>query len=283
MKYGILVDPECRLSLTMNGITPSRLSMLLAALVLASPVAHGQQQPVDGLQPVDQRVADRGALSTSLRWVQYGLNQPYDFKDLYQLPVGTESYVRRNSGLWAVFPDSMYVNTEQGIYSTVPAGTVFYIGGPRDVLPQIERNQNPYRSTDAIPVNRAIESRIEASLLNHRIPASSVLAEMSNGRGPVDVSMETTATTTKPAPPPPPARSEIRQAWITAMPAFTFLHDEAYRRQLVMKAMMEASGSVATLPEADRSEPDPAGEQSSVQMQHLMYIIDQQDAGRSDP
>ena len=269
MNQRIMDDAECTLSSKMNSMTRYRLIILSVLLVLATPVVQAQQEPLDGLRPVDQQVADRGALSTSLRWVQYGLNQPYNFNDLYQLPVGTESYVRRNNGLWAVFPDSMYINTEKGIYSSVPAGTVFYIGGPKEVLPQIERNQGPYRSTDRLPVDRAIESRIEASLLNHRIPASSILAEMSNGRGPVEIALETP----KPA---PPNSSEIRAAWTTVMPAFDFLHDDAYRRQVVMKAMLQASGPNTGHAQDQQTVDETLQEQSSVQMQHLMQVIAEQ-------
>ena len=269
MNQRIMDDAECTLSSKMNSMTRYHLTILSMLLVLATPVVQAQQEPLDGLRPVDQQVADRGALSTSLRWVQYGLNQPYDFNDLYQLPVGTESYVRRNNGLWAVFPDSMYINTEKGIYSSVPAGTIFYIGGPKEVLPQIERNQGPYRSTDRLPFDRAIESRIEASLLNHRIPASSILAEMSNGRGPVEISLEAS----KPA---PPDSSEIRAAWTTVMPAFDFLHDEAYRRQVVMKAMMQASDPKKVSDRDRPTEVETPRQQSSVQMQHLMHIIEEQ-------
>ena len=261
-----MVDAECTLSLTMNLIIRIHLAAILVLLLTAGSAAHGQQEPLDGLQPVDQRVADRGALSTSLLWVQYGLNQPYDFNDLYKLPVGTESYVRRNSGLWAVFPDSMYLNTEEGISTAVPAGTVFYIGGARDVLPQIQRNQGPYQSTDAVPANRVIESRIEAILLDKRIPASSIMAEMSNGRGPVDISVDPASTSA-------PASSSIRADWVDVMPAFSFLHDDAYRRQTIMKVMLQAAGSTPSVRQPDlQSVP----EQSSIQMQQVMKIIDTQ-------
>ena len=167
----------------------------------------------------------------------------------------------------------MYVNTEKGIYSTVPAGTVFYIGGPNEVLPQIQFNQGPYQSTDAIPVNRVVESRIEATLLDHRIPASSLLPEMSNGRRPVSVSVDS-------AEPAPPAPSKIRADWLTVIPAFDFVHDDAYRRQVVMKAMLQAAGPTPSEQTRHQIADETASEQSSVHMKQLLNIIDQQD--RSD-
>ena len=216
-------------------------SMLLLsfAVALAHPgqtVVCGQQEPLDGLQPVEQLVADRGPLSTSLRWVQYGLNQPYNFNDLYQLPVGTNEYVRRNSGLWAVFPRSIYHRTEQGVARSVPAGTVYYIGGPAEVLPQIAANQRAYVSPDRNPVDRAVESRIEACLIDTRVPVNSVMAEISMGRGPIPAIVDS------PEPAPEPL-AIARSGWSRSGSNLSFARDESYRRDCFIRALRLPEGT----------------------------------------
>ena len=130
--------------------------------------AMAQQEPVVGLQPVEQTVADGGPLSTSLRWVEYGLREPYGFRQLYQLPIGEQNYVRRNAGLWAVFPRSLYITTRKGVSSSIPAGTVYYIGGPDEVIPRIKDNQEPYVEVGRMAADLVEESGIEAVLVDSR-------------------------------------------------------------------------------------------------------------------
>ncbi|MCH2133944.1 MAG: hypothetical protein MK116_09360 [Phycisphaerales bacterium] len=206
----------------------------LALLSVAQPAA-AQQEPLDGLIPVEQQVGDHGPLSTSLRWVQYGLNQPYNFNDLYQLPVGANSYVRRNSGLWAVFPRSLYVDTDDGVVTSVPAGTMFYIGGPDDVLPQIADQQANYIPLNAVPSSRVEESRIEAILLDRRLPSSVIEAVASTGRGAIDVTPRNTRV---------PVSEEVvaaRSQWLAQVPSLEFINDESYRRRCVLAAIVQAS------------------------------------------
>ena len=83
----------------------SMVAVVVISLLCKTNAVLALQEPVVGLEPVEQTVADRGPLSTSLRWVQYGLREPYGFTQLYQLPIGEQNYVRRNAGLWAVFQD----------------------------------------------------------------------------------------------------------------------------------------------------------------------------------
>ncbi len=217
------------------------------ALWFTTTPAMSQQEPVVGLQPVEQTVADRGPLSTSLRWVQYGLREPYGFQQLYQLPIGEQNYVRRNAGLWAVFPRSLYITTREGVSSSVPAGTVYYIGGPDEVIPRIKDNQDPYVEVGRMAADLVEESRIEAVLVNNRVPSSSIESSGNVGlnprllleakdhpptehipdievAGPIDLSVED-------------HRFNVRRQWQQTAGTLSFIRDEAYRRQCLQAAI----------------------------------------------
>ena len=234
------------------------LHLLLLALSVAVPSRGvvAQQEPVDGLRPVEQIVADRGPLSTSLRWVQYGLNQPSEFNDLYQLPVGLNDYVRRNSGLWAVFPRSIYQPTRQGLLPGIPAGTVYYIGGPADVLPQIAANQEAYLSPDRNPVDRLVDSRIEARLVDTRVPPASILPDLRSVRIPPRTDSGTSAGAPAGTEAPQTEGQAVRQrlwrdGWHGSESNLSFVRDESHRRACLMRAVRSASpGSVRTGPPA---------------------------------
>ena len=219
---------------------------LFTLLCMTAP-ALAQQEPVVGLQPVEQTVADRGPLSTSLRWVQYGLREPYGFQQLYQLPIGEQNYVRRNAGLWAVFPRSLYITTRKGVSSSIPAGTVYYIGGPDEVIPRIKDNQQPYVEVGRMAVDLVEESRIEAVLVDSRVPASSIessgnvgvnprlfleakayppmeVDQASDGTRSVDLSMDN-------------HRFNVQRQWQQASGSLSFIRDEAYRRKCLHAAI----------------------------------------------
>ncbi len=235
-------------------IRPNDILMVAAVLITllctSSPVV-GQQEPLVGLQPVEQTVADRGPLSTSLRWVQYGLREPYGFKQLYQLPVGEQNYVRRNAGLWAVFPRSLYITTRDGISPSIPAGTVYYIGGPDEVIPTIIQNQSAYVRVGRIAADRVEESRIEAILIDRRVPTSSI--ESSGNKG-IDPRLFMEAGDD---PSTGPNRQDTRQnaiglevedhqfivrrRWRQVGGALNFLRDEDYRRQCLRAAISSKS------------------------------------------
>ena len=97
----------------------------------AEPIESTQVQPYE-LQPVDMRVQDTGVLSRSFRVIPQGLQVPGDFSQVYQLPSG--HYFRAQGGIFAVFPQSSYVQTDGGEVPLIPAGTVFHIGPPQDLV-----------------------------------------------------------------------------------------------------------------------------------------------------
>jgi hypothetical protein len=97
------------------------LPAALAALALPAPA-----QP---LETVDQAIADISALAESLREIEPGLGTPNDFGTLYRLP--DRQLMRSQGGLYAVFPQSVYGQDQEGrILPSVPPGTTFHIGPP---------------------------------------------------------------------------------------------------------------------------------------------------------
>lgn len=238
---GTIADAGCRLEMPMSTrCVPVRI--LAASLFLlgvgVTPVV-AQQEPLHGLQPVDQQVADHGPLSTSLRWVQYGLREPYSFSELYQLPHGQRDYVRRNAGLWAVFPRSLYVTGEEGVVASVPAGTMYYIGGPTEVMSSITNQQSAYVPIGQIEPDRVDENRIEAELIDRRVPASSIQPNMSVEPVHVQRALPTRRPTTV------DVEIAARAAWMASMPTLDFVQDETYRRDCLKKAMVSVQGSGA--------------------------------------
>ena len=79
------------------------------------------------LRPVDQTVADRGPLDGGLRTVEFGLQMPSGYRQVFARSGG--GFMRADGGLVATFPQSIYVATQQGVLPDIPASTVFVIGG----------------------------------------------------------------------------------------------------------------------------------------------------------
>ena len=79
------------------------------------------------LRPVDQTVADRGPLDGGLRMVEFGLQMPSGYRQVFARSGG--GFMRADGGLVATFPQSIYVATQQGVLPDIPASTVFVIGG----------------------------------------------------------------------------------------------------------------------------------------------------------
>jgi hypothetical protein len=112
----------------MPRIGPGRLPIVLT--LLATAPAAAQQTSVD-LDPVDQAIEDVSVLSTSLRRVEPGLQQPNDFSRVYRFPGSRDRFMRVQGGLYAVFPESVYGPTREGqLEALVPHDTMFHIGPP---------------------------------------------------------------------------------------------------------------------------------------------------------
>ena len=102
----------------------------LAILLVFGSSAFGQAKLVD------QSVEDVDPLATSLRLLQPQLRQDTDFTLLYSDPRYPGWYYRRDGAITAFVPQGDYFATRDGIYSAIPAGTIFFIGDPSpEMLP----------------------------------------------------------------------------------------------------------------------------------------------------
>ena len=82
---------------------------------------------------VDQGITDAGPLNRSLRQVPLDLRVDDAFQGVYEIAAtkyGPVRYMRSAGGLHAVFPQSEYENTRDGISPVTPAGVVYWIGEP---------------------------------------------------------------------------------------------------------------------------------------------------------
>lgn len=79
------------------------------------------------LHAIESRVADRGPLDASLRWVSSGLRLPTGYDQVYRLDDG--GLMRADGGLAATFDQSIYQSTRWGPVAVIPASTLFVIGG----------------------------------------------------------------------------------------------------------------------------------------------------------
>ncbi len=103
-----------------------RLGIAILVLCLSTPVL-GQ---TGDLKPLDQTVEDTSPLSRSLRHVERGLREPSAFEQVYRFSDREDLLLRIDGGIYALFPQSMYTQGENGTLPVIPAGTVFHIGNP---------------------------------------------------------------------------------------------------------------------------------------------------------
>ncbi|HYF13542.1 MAG TPA: hypothetical protein VD971_00570 [Phycisphaerales bacterium] len=95
------------------------------------------------LTPVDQGVADRGALSASHRQLPPDFRAPTGFDRLYRVESRTPLfrgqsaplYARVQGGIIAVFPQSEYRDLGRGLTQVrIPAGTIYLLRDPTPML-----------------------------------------------------------------------------------------------------------------------------------------------------
>lgn len=94
-----------------------------------SPAVQGVPSMLQRLDPMRQ---DVGPLSDSLREVnmQVDLRTPTGFQNVYRVPGRDDLLMRASGGVYAIFPESVYVQTEKGMLIKVPPGTTYSIGMP---------------------------------------------------------------------------------------------------------------------------------------------------------
>ena len=209
----------------MPGLKSFILLLLLTAPALGQAGGGSELQdlrPIDlrtaDLQPVDAFVADMTVLSTSLRAVQFSLQQSYNFEQLMQSNLLGGQYVRRAGGLWTVSPTSTYMPTRSGYVPTIAPGTVFHIGN-LPVAPAVgERSNEAQRHVPLIDAPAIDAPAIDAARYQTRDTQG--VRSLSPGQSPPVV-----------APDDMDKDGNVR-----------FLLDEDYRRQVMLSLVWRATG-----------------------------------------
>lgn len=129
-----MVDPSRRMAddpPSMSAMSRRRRGrvIVLVAMVCA-PSALAQDQPIE------QGVADVDPLRRSFRVINPDLRMDVGFEGLYRLDESDAAspFYRRAGGVYAVFPQSVYFETRQGLIVDIPPGTVFHFGKPEPAM-----------------------------------------------------------------------------------------------------------------------------------------------------
>ncbi len=207
--------------------------LFLGALILALPASDGvlAQQPAPPFVQVDPNVADVNSLSTSLRDMQVDLRVPLGFSNVYRVPGQSDKFMRASGGLFAIFPQSQYVSTRQGLSAKVPAGTTYHIGLPTEAV------ETPI---EAVPSN-ANENRIDQQ---HHAKQNLAAASPINFR--IDALIPEVPSTPE-APPQPPAKTtapktaQPTEAAQSACPSLAT--DENYRARRISELLARAAAA----------------------------------------
>lgn len=135
--------------------------------------ASGQDTTV--MQPVEPGVADRGALSESLREMPITLRVPGAFENVYPVPGRPGLFFRAQGALYMVFDEATYRFYKGTNYVTIPPGAVFYVGRPdwstiptpwfrgADAGDQGEQGAQPRVAQGAAPLQAQVDSEVDPS------------------------------------------------------------------------------------------------------------------------
>ena len=180
-------------------MSTSRHIPLLGLLAALTAPAAGQ-----ALEPIDQTIEDITLLAGSLREIEPGLGHPNDFRQVYRFQ--DDQLMRVQGGLYAVFPQSVYTQNEDGqVLPVIPPNTTFYIGAP---------------ASSSSPPGPVFESRLDLRLASGLIDG----AATSNA---VPRLQTRSLSLTAASPPPPGSRSIV--------------FDASYRAQRVRSLMRYAA------------------------------------------
>lgn len=204
------------------------------------------------LKRVDAGMADVGTLDGGLRSMPNDLRVPNNFVGVYQIPRDADTpyagwFVRISGSVWAVFPQSVYKRTRDGISIPVPPGTKFFLGG----VPLGGR-------TGATPLNQDVpefgggpaDSRVSTGVMPQRPGATDVLLSGAVGEGPIstrvfdgELARERSKTTAVPSANAPGAgqqgaapTSEDRSPEVNAE---KMLQDTRYRERRLAEIMLK--------------------------------------------
>ena len=192
---------------------------------------------VGGLRPLDASVEDVGPLSHSLRRVDSGLRQPTSFENVYRLP-GSSLLARADGALYAVFPQSVYANTQQGQFPLIPAGTVFHIGTPYGSFEDAA-------SPRVLTTGRRHEAGAPRYRVDHRFPLEPLQTSargslrITDGNGTAAVNGHAMQPV-RPMSGPPSFRPETGEEETLTAPG-TLFGDEEYRRARLEELLQRAA------------------------------------------
>lgn len=104
--------------------------VVFGAGAVGAPIAALAQAPAEVYQrPLDPGFEDVSPLGTSLILQQIDLRAVRTFDDVYRVPGHSGLLMRQSGALSAVFGRSDYIATDEEVFPSIPAGTIFYIGG----------------------------------------------------------------------------------------------------------------------------------------------------------
>ena len=109
-----------------------------ACIAMANPQESRLPGTPPMLQRLDPTVDDTSPLGDSLRQVDMmlDLRSPSGFQYVYRMPGSNDLLMRASGGVYAIFPQSVYVQTKEGTFAVIPPGTIYSIGMPGpDMLP----------------------------------------------------------------------------------------------------------------------------------------------------
>lgn len=156
-----------------------KLATMAGALMLASAAAHAQtplgESPWSTLRPIEPGRADLGPLGIGTRIMPNDLRGPRDFEILYegQGRDGQQWFARRDAGITAVFPRSVYVQFGPVDIPMIPPDTTFIIGDPS---PEVASRLGigPVAGSDPPPDTSGglrIDARVSSRMPDTRIDA----------------------------------------------------------------------------------------------------------------
>lgn len=212
---------------------------LALALALSAVGAHAQissatTDPSRGvgartnLRLVDQGVADLGPQSTSLRSVgsRVELRQDTGWERLYR-DEKTGAYYRFNGAVGASFPRSSYVQTRDGTFPQIPAGTVFHVGGDHLAAARASR-----RPVGVLAEEAPEEGRLSTRVSNLVTPESAEGGEIIRGGLPAKGDLARQEA----------VEDRLRSAEMArAVATPTVATNEAYRRKRMAELLREAA------------------------------------------
>lgn len=205
------------------------------AVLVAVAAAQDGGTPLDLRRPVDQGLADRNQLGTSLRSLPTAIDPGRSFGRIYVDPRRPDRFLRRQGGLSAVFPASVYVGEGADGIPIVPPGTVFQLGWNRSVQ---EPDVNVRSSGSETPTDRVSPER-------YRLDASTRLVQPDRWSqdGPGDDASASDRSATAGFGDPTAAFESSSSAASRQPPRL--VRDEAYRvrrlRELFRRALEEQS------------------------------------------